>query len=96
MKKLMLLTVLTMLLTGCASLKDKTFSAVSSGQGGKVLFTDPSGINPLPTFIGGTYYQSILTVPPTISKVLRKTKTYTWWGTILVDEEIEVEVDKKP
>ena len=93
MKKLFLLFLL-FFIAGCVGLKNKSFSYTSSMQGGKVVLTDPSTGSMFPTFFGGTWHQSILTVPLGVKKVKKTVKSYAWWGTLLLEEKTEVEINE--
>jgi hypothetical protein len=80
--------LLILLLCSCANLKKKSFRTVISGQGGKMIVSDPASASIFPTFIGGSYYSSITTIPEK-TDIKIKTKSYYWWGSVAVEEEIE-------
>ncbi|MCP3968218.1 MAG: hypothetical protein GY718_18050 [Lentisphaerae bacterium] len=78
--------------SGCNTIRHKSFRVVTSGTGGKMTTTDPTGSGtPTPSVIIGSYYSSITTIPPG-TKAKYRAKSYELFsGKSLFEEEMEID-----
>jgi len=93
---IILLSISTLFLAGCANLRHKTFTTTVHVKGGRITFTDPASEQPTPTIVFGQFTSSAMTIPYG-AKLKRTITTYQFWSAKpSYKEEVEIDASKVP